>query len=135
MGLAAPGSLSLAYKSVQCTECTKAGLQLFILKNEDKLNKAVNLVPHTRKRMFWVNYRGMCRKVMDYATSPNRDLKEHLPHTPWEVTDPSQKQLCLVTVAASLALPQGCGATQHRKGCGARHTGRQLCRHTILGIT
>lgn len=32
VGLAAPGSLSLAYKSVLCTECTKAGLQLFILK-------------------------------------------------------------------------------------------------------
>lgn len=117
-------------------------------KNEDKLNKVVNLVPHTRKRMFWVNNRGMCRKVTDYATGLKPDLKKDTSqsHTPWQVTDTSQEavvpsSLLLPLIFLFLTLPQQLWrphstvtAAEHTRPGGGGASSAVLTPH-YLGVT
>lgn len=106
----------------------KSWTPIIYFKNKDKLNKAVNLVPHTCKTMFWVNRRGMGRKVTDYATSPRPDLKEDACHTLHgrSRTQPGAavpSSLLLPPFSLFLALPQWLQRTPDRP--------RQLCRPDI----
>lgn len=107
-----PGQSIPGYMSVDVHGTHKSWAPNIYFKNEDKLNKVVNLAPHTRKIIFWVN-RGMCRKVTAYATGPKPDVKKDTfqSHTPWQVTDTSQEavvpsSLLLPLIFLFLALPQ-----------------------------